>query len=288
MKRTAGWVASLEAFLSGRNAVGRACIFYYHRIAAVDFVDAGVDDWNVRPETFERQIAALSEFAEIVPLLELPNRLTRRAANKKPLVCLTFDDGYASFRAQALPVLKRYRAPATAFIVTGTIGQDEPQPFDCWAQKNRRRTRPDDWRAMSWNELEDCVASGLVHVGAHSHKHLRGSRCTPSQLADETEKSREMLRSRLGDSQARAYAYPYGSTRLGDASPAYVEAARAAGFEIAVTTDLGLVSVESNFHQLPRIEAHALDAPGVLRAKAVGALASYRLTDNLRLLNRAV
>jgi peptidoglycan/xylan/chitin deacetylase (PgdA/CDA1 family) len=246
-----------------------------------------VDDWNVPPATFERQIAALSEFAEIVPLLELSDRLRRRAAHARPLVSLTFDDGYASLYKHALPVLKRYGAPATAFVVTGTVGGGGPQPFDGWALKNQGRTRPDDWRALTWGELEECAASGLVHVGAHSHRHLRGSRCTPGQLAEEAGRSREVLRGRLGGGHARAYAYPYGSTRLGDASAAYAAAVRAAGYEVAVTTDLGLATEGSDPLLLPRIEAHALDAPAVIRAKARGALASYRLTDNLRLLNGA-
>lgn len=287
VKRTAGWAASLETYLAGRRGGGGACIFYYHRVADVGFVDGDVDDWNVRPETFERQVAALAEFAEIVPLLELPGRLRRRGDDPRPLVALTFDDGYASFRRHALPVLERYGAHATAFVVTGTVGREGPQPFDGWARKNAGRTRPDDWRAMTWGELEECVASGLVHVGAHSHLHLRGSLCGPAQMAEEAGRAREVLHGRLGASQARAYAYPYGSTRLGDASPAYAAAVRAAGYEAAVTTDLGHAAEESDPFLLPRIEAHALDAPAVLRAKAVGALAPYRLTDNLRILNRA-
>jgi len=287
VKRTVGWAASLEALVAGRRAGVGACVFYYHRVAELDFVDGAVDDWNVRPATFARQVAALAEFAEIVPLLELPERLRRAAPGQRPLVALTFDDGYASFHRHALPVLKRLGAPATAFAVTATVGLDAPQPFDAWARKNLRRTRSEDWRAMNWDELEDCAASGLVHVGAHSHRHLRGSRCTPAQLTEEAARSRELLRGRLGPAHARAYAYPYGSTLHGDASPAYAAAVRAAGYEVAVTTDLGLVTAASDPLLLPRLEAHALDAPGVLRAKAVGALASYRLTDKLRLLNRA-
>ncbi|HYE16425.1 MAG TPA: polysaccharide deacetylase family protein [Pyrinomonadaceae bacterium] len=288
MKRTAGWAASFGAALTGRGAAVGACIFYYHRVADVGFVDAQLDDWNVRPETFERQVAALAEFAEIVPLLELPGRLRDPAPGRRPLVSLTFDDGYASFHRHALPVLKRYGAHATAFVVTGTVGRDGPQPFDRWARKNTARTRPEDWRAMTWEELEDCVTSGLVTVGAHSHLHLRGSLCARAQLEEEAGRSRAVLQSRLGRTHARAYAYPYGSSRLGDASEAYAAAVRSAGYELAVTTDLGLATVASAPLLLPRVEAHALDAPGVLKAKAVGALAPYRLTDNLRLLNRAL
>jgi peptidoglycan/xylan/chitin deacetylase (PgdA/CDA1 family) len=292
VKRTAGWASLVENFFAGGggNAASRpeACVFYYHRVAELGFVDQRVDDWNVTPAVFERQIAALSEFAEIVPLLELPRRLARRETGARPLVSLTFDDGYASFYTRALPVLVRHGAHATAFVVTGTVGLEGPQGYDEWGVRNSGRTAEEAWRAMSWEELERCAATGIVHVGAHSHEHLRGSRLSPARMAEEAGRSREVLRSRLGEGHARAYSYPYGSTRLGDASDAYVEAVRAAGYEVAVTTDLGLATQASDPLRLPRVEAHGLDLPGVIRAKAAGRLASYRLTDHLRALNRAV
>lgn len=285
VKQTAGWGAVVARAL-GAHAAGAACIFYYHRIAELGFVDPQVDDWNVTPELFERQVAALAEVSEIVPLLELPRRLETRDSSSRPLVCLTFDDGYASFHAHALPVLKRYNAPATAFVVTGLVGQKEPMPFDEWSRKNRARAVADAWRAMTWDELEDCAASGLVHLGAHGQKHLRGSRITPAEMREEAEASRAALRGRLGDGAARAYAYPYGSTRLRDVSDEYVAAVRGAGYELAVTTDLGLAREGCDLFRLPRIEAYGLDAPRVVKAKAAGALAPYRLADHLRVTSR--
>ena len=112
VKQTAGWAARLTQVFAAPAPGQSACIFYYHRVAKLDFVDPQVDDWNVAPQTFERQIAALSEFAEIIPLLELPKRLATPAATSRPLVSLTFDDGYASFHRHALPILKRYGAAA--------------------------------------------------------------------------------------------------------------------------------------------------------------------------------
>jgi hypothetical protein len=56
---------------------------------------------------------------------------------------------------------------------------------------------------------------------------------------------------------------------------------------MAVTTDLGLVSPNSDPYLLPRIEAHAVDVPRVLQAKAGGALALYGITDHFRRVNRA-
>jgi peptidoglycan/xylan/chitin deacetylase (PgdA/CDA1 family) len=288
VKQTAGWAAVMERMLLEPKGRPRACIFYYHRIAEVDFVDPQVDDWNVSPKLFERQVATLAEYAEIIPLRELPHRLKAGTELSKPLVCLTFDDGYASFYTQALPILERYRAPATAFVITGMIGRTGPMPFDGWSLKNRTRLRSDAWRAMNWNELEACLASGLVTIGAHSHNHRKGSLSTEAEMKEEAERSRYLLRNHLGPSHGNAYAYPFGSTRLRDVTPEYVSAVRSAGYELAVTTDLGLADADSDSFTLPRIEAHALDLPGVLRAKAMGALLPYRLTEHLRVVNRAL
>ncbi len=282
LKQTTGWASVLSQPFAKAVAHPRACIFYYHRVADLGFVDPEIDDWNVTPKQFERQIATLAEFAEIIPLSDLRKRLSAGAPSRKPLVCLTFDDGYATFYSQVLPILKRYEAPATAFVVTSAVGTLEPMPFDHWARRNSGRVLPDSWRPFNWAELEDCVASGLVTVGGHSHRHLRGSQCTPELMADEAGRSREILRSRLGEAHIDAYAYPYGNTKLGDVSLDYTSAVKAAGYKLAVTTDLGLVTANSDEFSLPRLEAHMLDSPGVLRAKVMGALFPYQLTDHLR------
>jgi peptidoglycan/xylan/chitin deacetylase (PgdA/CDA1 family) len=286
VKQTAGWAAVLSSLFTEPSS-RRACIFYYHRIADVSFTDSRIDDWNVTPQQFERQIASLVNFAEIVPLIDLPRRLQTSVSNAKPLVCLTFDDGYANFHSQVLPILKRYQTPATAFVVTGSVDSPQPMPFDRWAHKNHERVPADTWRSLTWQQLEDCVASGLVTVGAHSHRHLRGSQCTSEQIAEETERSRGILRMRLGQAHSVQYAYPYGNTKLGDVSSQYKSAVKAAGYELAVTTDLGLAHAHQDPYSLPRLEAHMLDSPGVLKAKATGALAPYRLTDHFRAAYRA-
>jgi peptidoglycan/xylan/chitin deacetylase (PgdA/CDA1 family) len=287
VKQTTGWAAMLSRLFTDRTIHHQACIFYYHRVADVGFMDSQLDDWNVTPAQFERQISTLATFAEIVPLLDLRQRLAAKEEHSRPLVSLTFDDGYANFQSQVLPILKRFSVPATAFVVTGSIGKSDPMPFDHWALSNSGRVQTEAWRPLNWRELENCVASGLVTIGAHSHQHLRGSKCTATQIADEVDFSREVLRSRLGEEHSVQYAYPYGNSRLGDVSDAYVAAVRSAGFQLAVTTDLGLVTSGTNVYTLPRLEAHMMDSPGVLKAKAVGALAPYRLTDHFRAAYRA-
>lgn len=286
-KQTTGWATLLSQPFSGNLTDRQACIFYYHRVADVGFHDSQLDDWNVTPAHFEKQIAALSEFAEIVPLSEVQARLDCRRPNSKPLVALTFDDGYANFHSFVLPILRRYQAPATAFVVTGSIGSLQPMPFDHWATRNFRRVPAETWRPLSWEELEDCAASDLVTIGAHSHRHLRGSQCNIQQIADEAGESRRLLLNRFGEVHSSQYAYPYGNTKLGDVSTAYIDAVKTAGFKLAVTTNLGFAEADGDPFSLPRLEAHITDSPAVIKAKAMGSIVPLRLTDHLRAVYRA-
>lgn len=282
LKRTAGWAAVATQYLSAGRNNQTACIFYYHRVAEVGFLDHEIDDWNVTPRRFARQIEELAKVAAVVPLNELLPKLSSSRTGDKPLVCLTFDDGYANFFTEALPVLKRFSMPATAFVVTGSIGAQQPLPFDHWALRNQSRADESTWRPMNWQELETCVASGLITVGAHSHTHQHGSKQSPDELVEEAEISGRLLRERLGEPHGRAFAYPYGNTRLGDVSEEYIKAVQTAGFRLALTTDLGVVSPGDDPFALPRLEAHMMDSPKVITAKAHGAIAPYRLADHFR------
>lgn len=280
VKRSTGWLATLAHKFSGDIEGPAACILYYHRIADIDFIDQQIDDHNVLPEVFERQIVALSESAEIIPLTELPQRLKRNA--EKPLVCLTFDDGYANFFSTAMPILKRYNVPATLSVVTGIIGTPNPAPFDKWAIKNIHRVSSDAWRPLNWAEIENCLESGLVTLGAHSHRHLKANDCSNAQVQDEVNRSAEILRSRFGESSVPIYAYPYGNSFMGHVPEVYETAVREAGFELAVTTDFGhVVECQSPF-RLPRVEAHGLDTAKTLSAKIQSKRSPFYLHDYCR------
>ena len=74
LKHAAGRAAAATVPFVRRPRASRVCILMYHRVADIDFVDPDVDDWNVRPDTFARQIAALSECAEFVRLADVPER----------------------------------------------------------------------------------------------------------------------------------------------------------------------------------------------------------------------
>jgi peptidoglycan/xylan/chitin deacetylase (PgdA/CDA1 family) len=280
MKHAAGLVAVATSPLSCRVQPG-ACVLMYHRVAETGIFDFSLDDWNVTPSRLENQFRWLSQNAECVPLRDVLRKLVSQPTSK-PVVALTFDDGFANFHHDVLPLLKRYAIPATLFVVTRHVGSTEPYPFDRWGQKNRSRTSAIAWIPITWDEIEGCLNSGLVAVGSHSHQHLNALSASDEQLAEEAGISREILSSRLGPDHASFYAYPYGSSRLGQVRTAYIGAVRKAGYQLAVTTDLGLALPNTTPLQIPRIEVHAYDSPGILQAKVRGHLWPHRFCDRFR------
>jgi peptidoglycan/xylan/chitin deacetylase (PgdA/CDA1 family) len=212
LREMTGWSEIyLNRFIKN-DMTQQACVFYYHRIADVDFNDSKFDDRNVCPLLFEKQIAILSEFAEVVPILELQKRVQIGGKREKPLVSITFDDGFANFHSNVLPIIKRYNVPVTLSVVTDYLGSTYPLPFDRWGKKNFDKVPSKFWRILNWGELEDCVSSGLVTLGSHSNMHLKASECSDNQIEDEVAISADILKQRFGKDQVNVYAYPYGNT----------------------------------------------------------------------------
>jgi peptidoglycan/xylan/chitin deacetylase (PgdA/CDA1 family) len=90
----------------------------YHRVGNVP-----VDPWGlaVTPLNFERQIEILMKRRQVVSLRDLPEAVRRWRRGRRPIVAVTFDDGYHDVYLHARPVLQQHRCPATVFITTGAI-----------------------------------------------------------------------------------------------------------------------------------------------------------------------
>src|ERR1017187_6476005 len=165
VKHAAGLAAVAASPLTSRVPPG-ACVLMYHRVAETGIFDLSLDDWNITPPRLENQFRWLAENADCVPLADVL-QMCGSGSRRKPLVALSFDDGFAGFRQEVLPLLEQYRIPATLFVVTRYVGSGEPYPFDQWGQKNRSRTSTIAWRPITWAEIEECLNSSLVSVGSH-------------------------------------------------------------------------------------------------------------------------
>lgn len=105
-----------------RRLEGHALVLMYHRIA-----EPVVDPWElcVSRRNFAEQLAVLGSRTTVLPLREVAGRL-RKARGARPLVAVTFDDGYADNLHDALPALRSAGVPATVFISTGHTGRADP------------------------------------------------------------------------------------------------------------------------------------------------------------------
>ena len=109
---------------------------------------------------------------------------------------------------------------------------------------------PARFEALSWDDLRTMAALGL-EIGAHTRTHPIVSRLeTEAAVADEIAGSKTRIGEALG-SEVRHFCYPNGGRA--DYDERSVHAARAAGYETAVTTEAGLVQPGADPYRLRRI-----------------------------------
>lgn len=95
-------------------------ILYYHNVlpTALDEFDRRLS--RIHVEDFARQMGHLAEHYRPVSLDVLLAQLRAGEADPRS-VAVTFDDGYYGVVEHALPVLRRFRIPATVFVVTDFV-----------------------------------------------------------------------------------------------------------------------------------------------------------------------
>ncbi len=89
----------------------------FHRVLpAADPLRPGEPD----PAHFERLMSFVARNFAVLPLPEAVDRLACGALPRRAC-CITFDDGYADNLTLALPILEKYRLPATVFVAAGYL-----------------------------------------------------------------------------------------------------------------------------------------------------------------------
>ncbi|MEO3782767.1 polysaccharide deacetylase family protein [Actinocorallia sp. B10E7] len=146
---------------------------------------------SVRPGAFADQMALLKEKGFT------PVRLSEPAEDVPKPICITFDDGYADFHSEALPVLTSFGYPATVFVTTGWLDDAGPDAAG----------RPLD-AMLRWGHVREAADEG-VEIGAHSHSHPQLDQLGDGPLRDELTRSRLLLEDRL-QRPVTTMAYPYG------------------------------------------------------------------------------
>ena len=233
--------------------MSRALIITYHAI------EPGPPPLCVHPDLFRSHVeTVLAAGARVVGVSELVRELAVPTSDE-PLVAFTFDDGFASVATSAAPILASHDAGGTVFCVAGHVGG-----------ANDWGTGRDGFAAplVSAEQIRELVAAGL-EIGSHGAAHRPAAALRGDEAEEEIVGSRTALESVAG-TEVRTYAYPYGALP-GPAVRGLVDRT----YDAACTTRLAAVDEQPDVHALPRVDAHYLRRPELLRRAVSGSLGPY-------------
>lgn len=184
--------------LRQRNAIGvyangyqTVPILCYHRFGAKP------SKLNVSPAAFEQQMDYLARNGyTVVTLPRLARFLEGREALPAKSVAITIDDGYRSTFEIAYPILRKFGFPATVFLYTDFVGASD---------------------AMTWAQMKEMMASGVITIQPHSKSHANLTLRLPNEsearfkerIKREVDTPVNVLKERLA-APSFTYAYPYG------------------------------------------------------------------------------
>lgn len=174
-------------------------ILMYHSIS--HSAAAKFKKFTVSPTVFANQMAYLYQQAytpiTVSQFIHMRSQVSS-ALPERPVV-ITFDDGFADFYREVLPVLKQYSFTATLYVATAFVDDTSR-----WLQHEGEATRP----MLTWEQLTEISEYG-IECGAHSHSHPQLDILPKSLSYNEIVQSKRILEHHLGR-QISSFAYPFG------------------------------------------------------------------------------
>lgn len=194
--------------------------------------------------------------------------------NGKPiegkLAFLSFDDGWKSNYYELLPVLEKYKIPATIFIATKGIEdgyywidhvrENRDSTFyktidEMWTMPNKKRIEIKDKLpaykgkrvSMSRDEFKKLSNSPYIYIGNHTHDHVICDTCIKEELVHEIKTCEEKILEFTEKEVNKLFAYPNGNY-----NELSLSTIQELGYQMGFTTELGFITEETNIYQIPR------------------------------------
>lgn len=235
----------------GTNA-DKVVVLMYHRIGAAQ--NSWERKYCVSPEYFASQMHALARSGysacsmdQFIAWLHGHVTLPQRS------FLITFDDGFRAVREQAQPVLAQLGWPATVFLVSGLLGQQ-----DAWtADANPSGTM---YPLLTADEVLEMRAAGFTFY-SHTRSHKDLTTLDDVELEDELRRSRLELAELLGE-KIPYLAYPFGRY-----DERVRSAAIAAGYDAAFSVQPGFNRPGLDPYRLRRLDVFGTDTPAALLRK---------------------
>jgi len=206
-------------------------ILLYHRLGPTV-----TDDMTVTTPVVESELKLIQERGyHVIPLKTLLASYDDPSiAPPEHSVVLVADDGHRTVYTDLFPLIKRFQIPVTLFIYPSAISNAS--------------------YAMTWEQLAEMKASGLVDIQGHTFWHpnfkIEKKRLTPAAYEKFTKeqlvKSKAVLEQKLGG-KVDLLAWPFGIY-----DPELMGWAQAAGYVAAFSIDRRPVTRSENVMALPR------------------------------------
>lgn len=198
---------------------------------------------RVDPAEFERQVQWLRDDGwKFLLMSEIDNSTERKC------VALTFDDGYRDNFLIADPILKKYQARATLYLVVDRHDRDWSKSKKAHHSSGELMSEP----KLLDEDVREMLHSGRWELGAHTKTHANLLSVSPGQRTAEIQESKLVLEEQFQTSVC-SFAYPFGIFDRED-----VDTVDAAGYQTAVTTRHGISRDLEN----DRLELHRVKVGG--------------------------
>jgi len=252
-----------------RHMYSGLTILMYHRVLPMEkCIDYPLKSLVIPEDVFRAQMAYLSSFCRVLPVREALEELNGEFKTEKPLVSVTFDDGYYDNFTIAAPLLEEFGIRGTFFITTGFIESGRPQWYDRAAEAWKSAPQENDislWMSdlkimdpekrmkrladlessmiqtadyseygpMSIAQITDLDKRGH-EIASHTVSHPILTQLKSGEVNTEAQKSSEQLEAWTGEI-IKGFCYPNGNYNHN------VEyAVKQAGYEYACTVEEGI------------------------------------------------
>ena len=238
------------------NRSARVCFLCYHSVS-----EQAPPSVAVRPATFEQQLATLLRCGYSPGDGAALRSIAAGERPQRPLVFLSFDDGFRDTYDEAFPRLLAWGFRAMVFVVPPLV--DTAGVMHWPGLGDLPQQLPAVFRSVDWRGVEAMAEAGM-EIGSHTCHHPRLATLGDEALRQELLDSRARIVDRLG--ACDAIAYPYGAC-----NPRLAAAARDAGYRFGFSLPFGAAGVGwqrgSGPLAIPRVAVEERDGTRRFRLK---------------------
>ena len=239
--------SALASTKSLKYSEGDALALNYHRVRDSNYYDnfllkfsnsKEMQVYSITNKDFEKQIKWLKEHKAHFLTLNEFIKYKKKGYFPERSVLINFDDMDSTIYDNAYPILKKYKVPATGFIITGEVGQ-----------KNFHNLN-----IMNLKELKEIKKSGLWSFASHTNKLHTLKRnesmflsTSNKQKRSDLNESNRYLNKQFNEDNT-SIAYPYG--QINNKS---IKLLKTTKIKYGFTLEDSAVSPSDNNYKIPRI-----------------------------------